>query len=77
MKIEDFAMWYFIFGILTTILNGAIRKLEADALLGLAWFLVWPLTPIGAIARLITFAYERIYHYQPIRRTRIYLLRKF
>jgi len=28
MKIEDFAMWYFIFGILTTILNGAIRKFQ-------------------------------------------------
>jgi hypothetical protein len=73
MRIEDFAMWYFIIGLSNCILNGAFRKIEADALLGLAWFIVWPLTPIGAIARLG----EWLYNYQPFRRTKIYLLRKF
>ncbi len=73
MRIEDFAMWYFIMGLSNCILNGAFRKIEADALLGLAWILVWPMTPIGAIAQLC----QKIYKYQPLRRTKIYLLRKF
>lgn len=74
---RDFAMWYFILGILVTIYNGAVRKIEADALLGFAWFLVWPLTPIVAIVSAIARFLVMVYNYQIIRRTRIYLLRKF
>lgn len=77
MRIEDFAMWYFILGFVNCIFNGAFRKIEADALLGLAWFLVWPMTPIGYIARSLEWGFNKIKFYQPFRRTRIYILRKF
>lgn len=77
MRIENLAMWYFILGFITCIFNGAVRKMEADALLGFVWFLVWPMTLIGYIARLIEWIYIKLKFYQPLRRTRIYLLRKF
>ena len=65
---RDFTMWWFVIGILIAIFNGFVRKLEADGLLGFAWILFWPLTPIGYIAKGI----EKFYKYQPIRRLRIY-----
>lgn len=77
MRIDDFAMWYFIFGIGTCFINGFVRKLEADGLLAFAWFLFWFMTPIGYLAKFSEWSYNKLTVYQPVRRTKIYILRNF
>lgn len=76
---KEFWMWYFIIGILSGVINGAIRKIEThgDMFLPWAWVLFWFMTPIGFIAKGIEFIYNKIKYYQPLRRFRIYILRKF
>lgn len=59
MQYESVIMWYLILGILTAFINGAVRKIEADALLGFAWILVWPLTPIGFMAKGISYLIKK------------------
>lgn len=68
---------YFLIGIIVCFINGAIRKIEADPLLGFAWIIVWPMTPLGAIIKLIIYLVMAVKAYQPYRRTKIYFLRKF
>jgi len=77
--IEGRNIWgtYFLIGIIIAIINGAVRKIEADPLLGLAWILIWPMTPLGALVRLIIYVVMAVRAYQPYRRTKIYFLRKF
>jgi ABC-type polysaccharide/polyol phosphate export permease len=77
MTSQNFALFYFLFGVLICFINGAVRKLEGDALLAFAWFLFWPFTPIGYICRGAETLYNKIKYYQPLRRIRILYLRNF
>ena len=52
-------MWYLIFGLITAVINGAVRKIEADALLGFAWIIVWPMTPIGMMMDGISYLFRK------------------
>jgi hypothetical protein len=46
-------MWWFIIGIINAFINGAIRKIDTDGnmLLAWGWVVFWFMTPIGLIAR--------------------------
>jgi hypothetical protein len=77
MMLEQIIGIYVTVGIVVAIINGAIRNIEADALLGFAWIIVWPLTPIGYLARLLIYVHQAVKAYQPYRRTKIYFLKRF
>lgn len=77
MNAETIAMWYFIIGITTALINGYIRKIETDPLLTLTWVLAWWMTPIALTSVLFVYFYNLIKGYQPYRRAKIYFLRKF
>jgi ABC-type polysaccharide/polyol phosphate export permease len=77
MLSNNFALFYFFSGLVVCVINGAVRKIEADGLLALAWILLWPFTPIGYICRGTEWLYNKIKHYQPLRRLRIFYLRNF
>jgi hypothetical protein len=42
-------MWYFLIGLIYTIINGMVRKLDTDDdfLLPMVWFLLWPIAFIS------------------------------
>lgn len=77
MNTENIVLTYLLIGIVVALINGAVRKIEADALLGFAWILVWPLTPIGLITTYVIHVIKAVKAYQPCRRTKIYFLKKF
>jgi len=60
MHYESFIMWYLIFGIIITVINGAVRKIEADALLGFAWILIWPFTVIILLIDTIRYIIKKV-----------------
>lgn len=70
---------YFVLGLINCLINGFIRKLEThdSPLFGLMWFLLWPFSIIGYMARIIEWTYNKLKSYQPLRRLRIYYLRHF
>lgn len=71
---KDVIMWWFIIGIVTAFINGAIRKIDADGgLLVFAWIFFWPLTALSLTIKFVNF----LYNYQPLRRLKIYYLRNF
>ncbi len=77
MNTDSILFWYFIFGLITTLINGAIRKIEADALLGFVWFLCWWMTPITLILRGLYFLYLKISEYEICEKTKKFILSKF
>lgn len=68
---------YFLVGMIVCFINGYVRKIEADPLLGFTWIIAWPMTPLGNLVLLIVNIIRKIRHYQPIRRTKIFILRNF
>ena len=68
---------YLVLGVVTAFINGAVRKLEADALLGLVWVVCWWMTPLALLVTLVIHTYRALKAYQPLRRTKIYFLRNF
>jgi len=77
MNIDTLIILYLAIGMVTALVNGAVRKIEADALLGFVWILCWWMTPLAFIIRFINYVYEAVKAYQPCRRSRLYFLRKF
>lgn len=77
MTVENFSMWYLILGIFTAIINGFVRKMEAEPLLGLTWILAWWMTLIALIVRAVCYLYKSLDNYQVVRRVKIFILRNF
>lgn len=77
MTSENIIGTYLFIGLIVCIINGYFRKMEGDGLLGLVWILAWPMTPLGNLVLLIVNIIRRIRKYQPIRRTKIFILKNF
>ena len=76
MTLENFVMIYSICGIVVSLINGFVRKIDGDALLGFAWFAFWFVTPLFNLVRLFIFLTRKTKDYQPLRRAKIYMLRR-
>jgi len=52
MEQEQLLMWYFIVGLIYTLYNGLVRKLDTsgDYLLPMVWLLLWPIAFMGLAA---------------------------
>lgn len=79
LSASEFWMWWFLIGFINVLINGFVRKIETDGnwMFVIAWWFIWPMTPVGHFVRLVIYLYLAVKEYQPYRRAKIAFLRKF